>query len=235
MKKNSIFLSMIGLSAAFHGLVLVGVPGDGFRTPPPAQEDKIVSTIRMIKLGTPPPVNTPDKPQEKRLVEKTVEPLPEISPVQEAVLSEEMREDDETQERDTGNNEEAPEGSETQGQEKNNDNRNNEVLQDGRAEENGAAANREYEALLAYIKDFISNNLVYPLIARRRNIQGTVGISFEIETNGELVSVSVNGSSGSSVLDNAALSLVKKIRPFENVTIKRKLTLRVNIEYKLTE
>jgi protein TonB len=235
MKKNSIFLSMIGLSAAFHSLVLVSVPGDGFRTPSSAQEDKIVSTIRMIKFETPPPVNTPDKPQEKEAVEKTVEPLPEIPPVREAAPGEEVREDDETQDRDTGNNEEALEGSETQGQEKSNDNRNNEVLQEGRTEGSGATTDSEYEALLAYIKDFISNNLVYPPIARRRNIQGTVGISFEIETNGELVSVSVNGSSGSSVLDNAAVSLVNKIRPFENVTIKRKLTLRVNIEYKLTE
>jgi protein TonB len=235
MKKNSIFLSMLGLSLGLHGLVLVSVPRDGFRTPSPAQEDKIVSTIRMIKLGTPPPVNRPDKPQGKRVVEKTVEPLPEIPPVQETVPSEEVQEDDETQERDTKNNEEALESSETQGQGKSNDRRNNEVLQEGRAEASGATTDREYEALLAYIKGFISNNLVYPPIARRRNIQGTVGISFEIETNGELVSVSVNGSSGSSVLDNAAISLIKKIRPDKNISIRRKLDLHVNIDYKLTE
>jgi protein TonB len=235
MKKNRMFLSMLGFSAAFHSLVMIGVSGDGLCTPPPYQGDKIVSTLKMIKVETPPPVNAPDKPQEKPTVEKIAEPLPEIPPVQETAFSDEVRKDDETHERDTGNNEEALEGSETQGQEKSNDNRNNEVLQEGRAEEGGTTTDREYEALLAYIKDFISNNLVYPPIARRRNIQGTVGISFEIETNGELVSVSVNGSSGSSVLDNAAVSLVNKIRPFENVTIKRKLALRVNIEYKLTE
>jgi TonB family protein len=89
--------------------------------------------------------------------------------------------------------------------------------------------------LLAYIKEFIDDNLVYPPMARRRNIEGIVGISFEIKTNGELVSVSVHDPSGSSILDNAAVSLINKIRPLENMAIKRKLALRVNIEYKLTE
>jgi outer membrane biosynthesis protein TonB len=45
----------------------------------------------------------------------------------------------------------------------------------------------------------------------------------------------VNHSSGSSILDNAAVSLVKKIRPIENIATKGKLSLSVNIDYKLTE
>jgi TonB family protein len=94
---------------------------------------------------------------------------------------------------------------------------------------------REYEALLAYIKDFIEKNLVYPQMARRRNVEGVVGVSFEIERDGGIAAIAVDHSSGSSILDNAAMSLVNRIRLLENVTIKRKLVLRVNIEYKLTE
>jgi protein TonB len=176
----------------------------------------------MIKVETGPPVNTPDRPPEKTAgkvpepsVKPSPEPRPEISPAREAASHEETRE-----------------GNETHG---GNDSGNRETLQEGMSGESGTAAKGEHEALLAYIKEFIDKNLVYPPMARRRNIEGTVGISFEIETNGELVSVSVNHSSGSSILDNAAISLVNKIRPFENITIKRKLALRVNIEYKLTE
>jgi protein TonB len=99
----------------------------------------------------------------------------------------------------------------------------------------GVVTDRSREALLAYIKDFIDKNLAYPAMARRRNIQGVVGVYFEIGENGELVSVAVNHSSGSSILDNAAVLLIKKIRPIENMPAKRKLSLNVSIDYKLTE
>jgi TonB family protein len=78
-------------------------------------------------------------------------------------------------------------------------------------------------------------------MARRRNIEGVVGIHFEIGIDGSLVSVRVDRSSGSSILDNAAVSLIKKI-PLRGsagvigvTAINRTLALSVNIEYKLTE
>ena len=43
------------------------------------------------------------------------------------------------------------------------------------------------------------------------------------------------GLSGSSIPDNAAVSLIKKTSPLKNIRIKRKLALTVNIDYKLTE
>jgi TonB family protein len=216
MKKNRMFWGMLGLSAALHGLVMIGAAGKGFPTPPSVQEKTMISTLNIIKLGTPPPANAQDKPQKKTVVEKTIEPLPEIPPVQETASSEAVQEGDERQESntDTGNNESSPEGGTAEG---------------------GTMADREYEALLAYIREYIDKNLVYPSMARRRNIEGIVGLSFEIETNGELVSVSVNSSSGSSILDNAAMSLIRKMHPLRNRSIKRKLAFGVNIEYKLTE
>jgi TonB family protein len=220
MKKNRVFWIMLGLSATLHGLVMIGVPGKGFRTPPPSGQEKIVSTLTMIKAGTPPPAKAQSTPTEKKIVERSMEPQPELSPVQETVQetvnSEETREDDEVQERsnDTGNNPEVPEG------------------EDG---EDGAVTGQEYEVLLAYIKDFISKNLVYPPMARRRNIEGVVAVHFEIESNGGLAAVTVDHSSGSSILDKAAMSLIEKMSPLNNAKIKRKMALRINIEYKLTE
>ncbi|MDR2785187.1 MAG: TonB family protein [Treponema sp.] len=229
MKKNRVFLSMLGLSAALHGLVMIGVPDNDFRTLPPARQEKIVSTLTMIKAGTPLPAEAQSTPTEKKIVEKLVEPRLELPPVQETlqetVNSEEIQEDDEAQERsnDTGNNTEAPEGEAGEGGA-------NEAVPEG-----GAVTGREYEALLAYIKNFINKNLVYPPMARRRNIEGVVTVRFEIESNGRLAAIMVDHSSGSSILDNAAVTLIEKMHSLNNTAIKRKLALRVNIEYKLTE
>jgi TonB family protein len=77
--------------------------------------------------------------------------------------------------------------------------------------------------LLAHIKDFINNNLVYPPMARQRNVEGVVGVYFEIGESGELVSVVVNHSSGSSILDNAAVSLIKKLVPLKKYNGKKKI------------
>jgi protein TonB len=223
---------MISLSAALHGLLLIGVPGKGVGVSLPMPEDLFVSMIKMIKVGTKPPTNVPDRLPEKTVEkapepsEPSLEPQPEISPVQEvlqeAVNHEEMREDEGVE---TGKNKEAQGSS--------NYIRDNEGVPEGGATQD--REDREYEALLAHIKDFINKNLVYPPMARRRNIQGIVGVSFEIDGNGVITSITVDNSSGRSVLDNAATSLIKKMRLFENMTIKRKLTFRVNIEYKLTE
>jgi protein TonB len=210
MRKNSVFWGMIGLSAALHGLALVGVPGDGFRVLPPAQEDRFVQTLKMIKIGARPPTNVPERRQEKKVVEKIVEPVPEVPLIEDDAEETTPREETRKTEVGEGGTSEA-------------------------VPESGTMTDREYEALLAYIKDFIDKNLAYPTMARRRNVEGVVGVYFEIERNGGLAAVTVDNSSGSSILDNAALSLVKKIRPSENLTIKDKLALRVNIEYKLTE
>jgi protein TonB len=146
--------------------------------------------------------------------------------VQDPIPNEEVLEDHETQESEGGNNE-AQEGSNTAG--------NDEAVPESGAVEGGTVTGREYEALLAYIKDLIDKNLVYPPMARRRNIEGVVTVCFEIEKNGVIVSVSADRSSGSSILDNAAVSLVKKIPPLENLTLNRTLALKVNIAYELME
>jgi protein TonB len=228
MKKNSVFRVMLGLSAVLHGLVIIGMAGSDFHTPLPASEDQFVSTIKMIKVGTRPQTNTPSTPIEKKIVEKSIEAPPELPPVQEPTPREEVQVEDETQERDSWNDEESPEGEVGE-------DRSTEGLPEGGMEEDGPMTGREYAALLAYVKEFIDKNLVYPPMARRRNVEGVVGVHFEIEGNGSLVAITVDHSSGSSILDNAAVSLIKKMHPPENLTLNRTLALRINIAYELTE
>jgi protein TonB len=231
MKKNNMFWGMLGFSAAIHSLVMIGMEGIGFHTPSPILENKIVTTINMIKVETSPQRQYPPIMQEERPAEKSVEIPPELPPVQDPVSDEEVRKDRATYENDSENNE-TQEDDRRKG---NNTTGNNEAAPQRETGESGPVTDREYEALLAYIKEFIDTNLVYPPMARRRNIQGVVSVYFEIERNGELVSVSAGRSSGSSILDNAAVSLIKKIPTLENLTLNRALALNVNITYELTE
>jgi protein TonB len=236
MKKNKMFWGMLGISTALHSLVIFGVATNGFRASSPDPENRFIpATIKVTQTETVPQENTPGEPQKEMPVEKTIEAPPKPIPVQEVAIQEtehgeEVRENQDTQENgDAGNNGESGEGEGGAG--------NHEEVwewEDGTGGI-GATTDNGYEAMLAYIKDFIDKNLVYPAMARRRNIEGVVGVYFEIEESGELVSVMVNHSSGSSILDNAALTLIKKITLLKNITIKKKLALNVNIDYKLTE
>jgi protein TonB len=203
MKGNRAFFGMLGLSAALHGFVLIGMTGSTFRAAPPVSQAPFVSSIKMIKVGTRPPANAPEKPREKKLVEKTAEFVPELPLIED---------------------EEAGDTTETASPEE---------TRKGGAED--GFTDREYEALLAHIKDFIDKNLEYPAMARRRNVEGVVGVRFKLERDGGLAAVAVDHSSGSSILDNAAVSLVKKMRPPGNLTLNRTLTLNVNITYELTD
>jgi len=54
----------------------------------------------------------------------------------------------------------------------------------------------------------------YPKRAQRRNEQGVVKIVFTIGTDGEIVSVNILKSSGSRLLDGAAIDAVKNASPF---------------------
>jgi TonB family protein len=236
MRKNSIFLSMIGLSVVLHGLALIGIPGNGFSAQPSVQEIQFVQTLKMIKVGTTPQKIAPGTPIEQKSIEKIVESPPEVPSIEkteEAVESEEttprevVPEDGDSEKGDSGHDEEAQEDGEgwaTEG-----------APTGGTMTDREDTEGREYEALLGYVKDFIDKNLVYPPMARRRNMEGVVGVHFEIERDGGLAAVTVDQPSGSSILDNAAVSLVKKMHPPENLTLNRTLALRVNIEYKLTE
>lgn len=54
----------------------------------------------------------------------------------------------------------------------------------------------------------------YPLLARRQNIQGNVGVVFKVTPAGGVDNVFVTSSSGSNLLDDAAVATVKRGAPF---------------------
>lgn len=62
----------------------------------------------------------------------------------------------------------------------------------------------------------ISENKTYPGRALKREIEGSVGLILLINEGGGLVKAEIGRSSGSEILDKAALALVEKIFPLFN-------------------
>ena len=77
--------------------------------------------------------------------------------------------------------------------------------------ERPVAAERAYTDL---VQRRIETVKQYPKRAQRRNEQGVVIIVFTIGNDGEVVSVNILTSSGSRLLDGAAIDAVKKASPF---------------------
>lgn len=71
--------------------------------------------------------------------------------------------------------------------------------------------------IIEIIKNSIERAKTYPLLAKKRDIEGTVYISFRVSLRGELQELKILKSSGSSILDTATLDIVKKAAPFPYV------------------
>lgn len=83
----------------------------------------------------------------------------------------------------------------------------------------------------------INRNKYYPIVAKRMEIEGTVTIGLTIEKNGKLKKVSIVSSSGSKILDRAAIKTTKKCNfpPFPPELSKEKIEFKVKLIYRLLE
>jgi periplasmic protein TonB len=90
----------------------------------------------------------------------------------------------------------------------------------------------EYNRLLSEVRSRIKDSLVYPRIAKRKNMEGLVGLSFVLSETGKIEKVEVHESSGYAVLDRAALELMERISPLE-VFPESDTAIRINIVYDL--
>lgn len=90
----------------------------------------------------------------------------------------------------------------------------------------------DYNRILNEINAQIRENIVYPRMAQRKNLEGVVTLSFTLGQGGVINGLNVMTSSGYSVLDNAALDLLERISPFD-VIMSEVINLKVNIVYEL--
>jgi TonB family protein len=89
--------------------------------------------------------------------------------------------------------------------------------------------------LYQYIEALISENLTYPPLARKRNIEGTVQLSLSIRDDGVLTEISMTASSGSHILDKAAVALLERVFPLDlSRMLDQPLTVTIRIAYSLS-
>ena len=96
----------------------------------------------------------------------------------------------------------------------------------------GADNNAE---LVRRIDALVRERLVYPPLARRRNIEGVVKVTILIDEHGRLGGSSLVRGSGSSILDRAAISLIDEIFPISLAKgLEEPVQLSIMISYSLT-
>jgi TonB family protein len=82
----------------------------------------------------------------------------------------------------------------------------------------------------ALIRAAIEKARTYPFLARKKRIEGTVVIDFTINSKGYPQDIKIGKSSGSEILNSAAIKIVMKAAPFPAVDGK----IAVPISFKLT-
>jgi protein TonB len=86
------------------------------------------------------------------------------------------------------------------------------------------------------VRERIKANWVYPRQAGERNIEGELVIEFHIAKDGRLEFIELRDSSGTRILDDAALTAVKLAQPFPPVPddiAKRTLAINGQFRYQI--
>jgi protein TonB len=81
----------------------------------------------------------------------------------------------------------------------------------------GSGGTGERDLRIAIIQDRIQRALVYPRKARRRGIQGTVHVRFDLTEAGHVRTLRVARSSQERLLDRASMETVRRAQPFPYV------------------
>jgi periplasmic protein TonB len=101
------------------------------------------------------------------------------------------------------------------------------------AQKNVGQTNFNEEDYIADAKRRIANHKFYPNSAKRRSIEGRVGFKISINPNGTIMSLKIIQSSGSEILDDAALHSVRNAAPFK--TLQKTLTFDCAIQFSLED
>jgi len=86
------------------------------------------------------------------------------------------------------------------------------------------------------VTGFFLDKLVYPSMAKRTKVEGTVVLALHLSADGTLLDAIVKKSSGSMILDEQSLSTAKNIQPypgFPRDVTEKDLWIQIPIEYNL--
>ncbi len=88
--------------------------------------------------------------------------------------------------------------------------------------------------LASRVSAAIEARKTYPEAARRRGAEGLVRLKLHVSGDGRLLAAKIAASSGSSLLDRAALALAYSVFPLDNIA-RRELDLVLAVRYSLSE
>lgn len=88
---------------------------------------------------------------------------------------------------------------------------------------------------LKELRQFIESNKFYPRLAARLRHSGVVEIAFKVDEEGRFVDVHIHRGSSFDTLNEAALSLVKKLKGFKPLpkSMDEKVALHIPLRYAL--
>jgi len=113
---------------------------------------------------------------------------------------------------------------------------NTETIERDQSESLSDAQSRDdirYSEAVEGLRSRIMKNKIYPQVARKRNIEGVVQVLLTLDAQGQLLELSVLESSGSKILDKAALSLIKKVLPYDH-GLGQEFSVKIPIRYDLS-
>lgn len=90
---------------------------------------------------------------------------------------------------------------------------------------------------LQHVRERISRYKKYPPLARRRQLEGRVGIRFLLSATGEVQQLAISRSSGQELLDQAALKAVQDGSPFPRPPVDLPadpITIELNIVFNMS-
>ena len=98
-------------------------------------------------------------------------------------------------------------------------------------------ASQSKARVLSVLHNELRQYFVYPRLAQKRNWQGKVLVSIQIRANGDIKNVQVSQSSGYSILDNAAIVSIRKIKNLSGISswLANDVTLSIPVIYQLTQ
>jgi protein TonB len=173
--------------------------------------------VKLLYYKPEPKKNIKKKKVVKKPVEKIVEPPKEIEPVPET--EPELEPESEP--------EEVPEYAEEETEEEAAE----EVIEVPPVAKEPAV---DFSSVIHGIRKKLIQKKIYPYAARKKGIQGIVFILLKLDEHGYLIELRITQSSGYKILDKAAVSLIKKVVPYEHGT-GQPVSIEIPIKYSLLD
>jgi protein TonB len=232
MKTRSLFLL---LSGCIHAGLLLTLSVPMRRLPPAApDETKTLSLVNITVQEEPAPLLAPTSPEPAAPppAPPPLEPTaPPRSPPPDSDLAEQYFEEESPDEPEpaAGNTEDTGQTTEPAAEvpaasHENAAPRGNAGPATGNAALVADYARRNY----TYIQRRIRDRLVYPAPARRAGIQGVTELAFTIHEDGRVSAITIQKSSGHSVLDEAAVETVLAAAPFPRPPAPARLAIPIS-------